>query len=121
MNIMFVKNNDEIVTPKLNGSILPGITRGSIIELASSLKLKIKEEKLEVYRLLDEISSGIITECFAVGTAVTVVPINRLGFRNNEYKMHATECGPITRRIYKKLVSIQQGKLSTFQKWLTKI
>ncbi len=121
MNIMFVKNNDEIVTPKLNGSILPGITRGSIIELASSLKLKIKEEKLEVYRLLDEISSGIITECFAVGTAVTVVPINRLGFRNNEYKMHATECGPITRRIYKKLVSIQQGKLSIFQKWLTKI
>lgn len=108
MNIMFVYGN-KIITPKLSGSILPGITRKSVIELARDLGYEASEETIDINDVLRDIKSGAITEVFGCGTAAVIAPVGKLGMKDDEFLINGNETGPVAKRIYDELTGIQYG------------
>ncbi|MBO5412355.1 MAG: branched-chain amino acid aminotransferase [Clostridia bacterium] len=109
MNVMF-KIDGEIVTPKLTGSILPGITRKSCIEVLQSLGYTVSERLLSVDELVDAMESGRLEEAWGCGTAAVVSPIGRLAYGDKEYVINDGKIGEITQKLYDVLTGIQWGK-----------
>ncbi len=120
MNIMFVINN-EIFTPPLDGTILQGITRKSVIHLAKNLGYTVNEESIEIKILIDQIEKGHCTEAFGTGTAASITPVGALFFKNKEYAINGLEVGPITKRLYEELIGIQTGKKEDKNNWRMKV
>ncbi|MCV6606096.1 MAG: aminotransferase class IV, partial [Porticoccaceae bacterium] len=116
MNIMFVYG-DRIITPKLTGSILPGITRYSVIELASDLGYQVSEEQIDINTVLADIQSGAITEVFGCGTAAVIAPVGKFGMGDKEYLINNNQAGPVAQRIYKELTGIQYGHIEDRFGW----
>ena len=83
MNIFFRRNN-ELVTPPLSDSILPGITRDSLIKLAKHIGIPCKEEKINLQQMTSEYKAGIVTEAFGAGTAATVATINSINYKGDK-------------------------------------
>lgn len=111
MNICFVYEDKKIVTPPLMGSILPGITRNSILILGRDLGYEVAEELLDVSEVLEDIQSKRITEVFGCGTAAVISPIGKLGFREKDYLINEGQIGPISRHLFNELTSIQNGQI----------
>lgn len=109
MNFFAVYGDKVIKTPKLTQTILDGITRKSIIQLASHLGFEVKEETLSIDQLLNDIKSGACTEAFACGTAVIITPINTLGLASGETYELAHEQGPTTMKLREHLLNLQEG------------
>ena len=109
MNIAFVYDGKHIRTPSLSGSILPGITRDSILRLAPDLGFSVSEERIEVNDALRDIASGKITEVFAMGTAAVVVPVGTLAFKGHDYEVINGDAAPVANALYKGLTDIQYG------------
>lgn len=109
MNICFVYEGSRIVTPKLSGSILAGITRDSVLKLAPALGYEISEELLDVNEILRDIKSGKVTEAFGCGTAAVISPVGKLSFRDEEYLINENQSGPVARKLYDELTGIQYG------------
>ena len=109
MNICFVYEGSRIVTPKLSGSILAGITRDSVLKLAPELGYEVAEELLDVNEILDGIKSGKITEAFGCGTAAVISPVGRLCFKEEEFVVNGNQTGPVARHLYDELTGIQYG------------
>lgn len=120
MNVMF-KINGEIVTPMLTGSILPGITRKSCIEVLRSLGYTVNERLLSVDELLDAIKSGKLEEAWGCGTAAVVSPIGKLAFGDEEYVVSGGKIGEVTQKLYDILTGIQWGKVSDTFGWVHKL
>jgi len=116
MNIMFVYGN-KIVTPALTGSILPGITRMSVIELALDLGYEVSEETLDVHDVLADIESGKITEVFGCGTAAVVSPVGSFGYKDKAYVINNNETGPVAEKVYEQLTGIQYGLIEDRFGW----
>ncbi|UTW44833.1 branched-chain amino acid aminotransferase [bacterium SCSIO 12696] len=116
MNIMFVYG-DKIITPKLTGSILPGITRYSVLEMANSLGYEISEEQIDVNDVLADIKSGAITEVFGCGTAAVIAPVGKFGMGDQEYLINNNQAGPVAKRIYDELTGIQYGHIEDRFGW----
>ncbi|MGH2536384.1 MAG: branched-chain amino acid aminotransferase [Candidatus Promineifilaceae bacterium] len=110
MNICFVYEGSHIVTPPLTGSILPGVTRDSVLTLSRALGYTAAEEMVEVDQMLADIQSGRITEVFGCGTAAVIAPVGKFGYRDREYFINEYECGPVVHRLYKALTDIQYGR-----------
>ncbi|MDD5455641.1 MAG: branched-chain amino acid aminotransferase [Candidatus Margulisbacteria bacterium] len=108
-NIFFVYG-DKILTPALNGSILPGITRKSVIELLQHWKMDVEETALDINQIVKDIKDGKVTECFSTGTAVVVSPINSLHYKNKDHDIKGRQTGPVTQKIYDELTGIQYGR-----------
>lgn len=85
MNIAFVYDGRHISTPALSGSILEGITRDSILKLASTLGYTVSEDKIDVHEALRDIESGKITEVFGMGTAAVIAPVDKMGYEGKDY------------------------------------
>jgi branched-chain amino acid aminotransferase len=111
MNICFVYEGSRIVTPPLTGSILPGVTRDSIITLARDLGYEVAEEKIDVDEMLSDIESGRITEVFGCGTAAVIAPVGKFGYRDREYVINDYELGSVTCHLYEELTDIQFGRI----------
>ncbi|XPF94083.1 branched-chain amino acid aminotransferase [Colwellia sp. RE-S-Sl-9] len=109
MNICFVYENAHIVTPELSGSILPGITRDSILKLAPALGYEVSEQRLDIDVILADIASGKITEVFGCGTAAVISPVGKLGFKGKEYIINNNETGDVATKLYDNLTGIQYG------------
>jgi len=109
MNICFVYNGERIATPALSGSILPGVTRDSLLKLAPELGFEVEEERLDVHQVLADIESGRITEVFGCGTAAVVSPVGKLCMKDREYVINGNLAGPVSRRLYDELTGIQYG------------
>ncbi len=120
MNIFFVFEN-EIVTPKLTGTILPGITRKSVLELGSSLGFTMVERSISISQVTEGILSGKIQEIFGTGTAVVISPIGSLKYKGTVYNVGNQKTGPVTQKIYDRLRNIQYGKESNNFGWLESI
>jgi len=120
MNIMFVVD-DEIYTPPLGGTILRGITRKSVLEIAKSFGYKTHEEPLDINTLAEQIKSNNCTEAFFVGTAASITPIGEIFHNNEEYIINDGEVGPITRKLYDELIGIQTGKTQDSYNWTYKV
>jgi branched-chain amino acid aminotransferase len=109
MNIMFVYG-DKIVTPSLTGSILPGITRSSIIPLAKHLGYSMEEKRLDIDEVIKDIRSGTLTEVFGCGTAAVISPVTELIDGNERIEVNQGQIGPVCLRLKKELIDIQFGR-----------
>jgi branched-chain amino acid aminotransferase len=121
MNVMF-KIDGEIVTPELSsGSILPGITRKSCIEVLRDLGYKVSERLLSVDELLDAMKNGKLEEAWGCGTAAVVSPIGRLMYDDVEYVINGEKIGEVTQKLYDILTGIQWGKVEDKYNWVHKL
>ena len=120
MNVMF-KIGGEIVTPMLTGSILPGITRKSCIEVLKSLGYKVSERLLSVDELVAALENGSLEEAWGCGTAAVVSPIGKLAYGDKEYTVGGGKIGEVTQKLYDLLTGIQWGKIEDTFHWVHKI
>lgn len=120
MNVMF-KINGEVVTPALTGSILPGITRKSCLEVLRKEGYNVSERLLSVDELLAACENGTLEEAWGCGTAAVVSPIGKLSFDGKEYTVNNNEIGKVTQYLYDTLTGIQYGKNEDTYGWITKI
>ena len=118
MNICFVYEGKRIVTPELSGSILPGITRDSILKLAPTLGYDISEQRLDIEQVLADIDSGKITEVFGCGTAAVISPVGVLGFKGNKHVINDNQTGDVSKHLYDELTGIQYGTLEDKFGWI---
>ncbi|HUF20470.1 MAG TPA: branched-chain amino acid aminotransferase [Burkholderiales bacterium] len=110
MNIAFVREGKHISTPALSGSILPGVTRESILQLAPDLGYTTSEDRIDVNDMLIDLERGRITEAFAIGTGAVVAPVGKFGYKGKEYPVNGGSTGPVAQRIYDALTAIQYGR-----------
>ena len=117
MNVMF-KIAGKIVTPALNGSILPGITRKSCIEVLSEMGYEVEERRLSVDELVEAMENGTLEEAWGCGTAAVVSPIGRLCYMDVEYDVGGGKIGEVTQKLYDTLTGIQWGKIADTHNWV---
>ena len=120
MNVMF-KINGEIVTPELTGSVLPGITRKSCIELLRDWGYKVTERLISVDELFEAAASGALEEAWGTGTAAVVSPIGLLSYRDEEHVISGNKIGEVTQKLYDELTGIQWGKRPDVHNWCVKV
>jgi len=120
MNMMFVIDG-KIVTPMLNGSILPGITRDSMIKLGRKLGYEVEERRISIDEVLEAVRTGHMDEAFGTGTAAVISPVGKLGYEDEEYIISGGKIGPISQKFYDTLTGIQYGRLEDDMGWITKI
>ena len=120
MNVMF-KIDGKIVTPMLTGSILPGITRMSCIEVLKSMHYEVEERLLSVDELVEAMESGKLEEAWGCGTAAVVSPIGKLAYDEKEYVIGGGKIGEVTQKLYDVLTGIQWGKEEDVFHWVYKI
>ena len=120
MNVMF-KINGEIITPALTGSILPGITRKSCIEVLAKMGYKVSERLLSVDELVSAMENGTLEEAWGCGTAAVVSPIGALAYKGVEYPVNNGKIGEVTQKLYDTLTGIQWGKVEDTFNWVYKI
>lgn len=120
MNVMFLIN-DTVVTPALLGSVLPGITRKSIIELLKAKGVKVEERQLSVEELTEAARTGALKEAWGCGTAAVVSPIGKLSFGDKEYEVAGGKIGTLTQDLYDTLTGIQWGARPDAHGWIESI
>jgi len=121
MNVFFVFADGTLQTPPLSGTILPGITRESLMTLAKSEGLTVREAPYSIDQWKADASSGRVTESFACGTAAVVTPIGRVVAADGEFKIGAGGPGQVTSKIKQRLVDIQRGVAPDPHGWVHKI
>ena len=120
MNIFF-KINGKVVTPMLNGSILPGITRNSTIELLKQWGIPVEERKISVDELLEAATNGSLEEVFGTGTAAVISPVGHLRFEDNVIQVQDGGIGPISQKLYATIVCTQLGRIADVNNWTVTI
>ena len=120
MNIMF-KVNGEVITPELNGSILAGITRDSIIKLARSMGYKVTERRISMQEIADAAENGTLEEVWGTGTAAVVSPVGELIWEDKVIKVGDGGMGKLTLELYNKLTGIQYGREADEMGWTVKL
>ncbi|MFA5182637.1 MAG: branched-chain amino acid aminotransferase [Syntrophales bacterium] len=119
-NIFFVIG-DELITPPLAGTILPGVTRDSVLQIARSWGLKVSERPLSMDEILAACSKGIMKEAFASGTAAIVSPIGQICYKDREYPINEGKTGILTEKLYREILEIQYGEKDDPFGWRMKI
>ncbi len=119
-NIFFVMG-DELITPPLAGSILPGVTRNSVIALAKHLGTKVVERPISIEEVITASQKGSLKEAFASGTAAIVSPVGHIYFRDKEYSINGGQTGPLAEKLYNEILNIQYGLAEDPFGWRVKI
>jgi len=117
MNVFFVFADGSLQTPPLTGTILPGVTRASLITLARDMGLVVREERYGIDQWQADAASGQLTEAFACGTAAVVTPIGRVRGQNRDITVGHGETGATTKRLRDALVDIQRGHAADPHGW----
>lgn len=121
MNVFFVFKDGTLVTPALTGTILEGVTRSSIIQLAEDRGLKVEERKITLDEWREGIASGEITEVFACGTAAVITPIGKLVDGDSVIGAPDAKAGEVTMSLREQLLGIQTGVVEDTHGWLTRL
>ncbi|HWJ54288.1 MAG TPA: branched-chain amino acid aminotransferase, partial [Propionibacteriaceae bacterium] len=121
MNVYVVTSDNELLTPELNGSILEGVTRESILTLAGEFGLTPVERRIGIAELVDGIASGQVAELFACGTAAVITPIGVLKDDAGTYPVGSGETGETTAALRKSLLDIQYGRAEDTHGWLRRV
>jgi branched-chain amino acid aminotransferase len=117
MNIFFVID-DRLITPALNGSILPGVTRGSVIAMARSWGLSVSEQRISIDEVVEAQSSGRLREIFGSGTAAVISPVGEIHYGEATLKVGDGQVGPVAKRLYDALTDIQYGRVADPFGWI---
>ena len=120
MNVMF-KINGKVVTPKLTGSILPGITRKSCIEILRDWGYQVEERLISVDELMQCAKDGSLEEAWGTGTAAVVSPIGHLFYEGVDATISNNLIGELTQKLYDELTGIQWGKRPDARGWCYKV
>lgn len=120
MNVMFVIN-DTIVTAPLEGSVLPGVTRDSIIHILKDWGYKVEERELSIDELMEAGRNGKLTEAFGTGTAAVISPVGQLYYKGEEIVINNFKTGDLTQKLYDTLTGIQWGRLEDKYGWVRHI
>lgn len=120
MNMMFAYGN-KVVTPALNGSILPGITRDSVLKLAAQLGYETYEGKLDINEIFADAKSGKLTEAFGTGTAAVISPVGYLCMKDEKITIGDGNIGSVAQKLYDTLTGIQYGRIEDTNNWITKL
>ena len=116
MNIMF-KINGKVVTPMLNGSILPGVTRDSILQVCRAWGYEVEERRISVDELVAAAKDGSLEEVWGTGTAAVVSPVNKLRYEDEVMHIGDGGIGELTQKLYDELTGIQWGKRPDTRGW----
>ena len=116
MNIFF-KIDGKIVTPELSGSILPGITRNSVIQVCKSWGYEVEERKISVEELLEAQKSGKLEECFGTGTAAVISPVGKLRYKDDVMLINNNTIGEVSQKLYDTITGIQWGECEDKFNW----
>lgn len=108
MNVMFMMD-DTLVTPSLSDSILAGITRDSVLQIARDWGMRVEERKIGVHELLENLYHGKVTEAFGVGTAATIASIELIGYEGKDHLLPPVIQRPFTAKVYRELEAIKRG------------
>jgi branched-chain amino acid aminotransferase len=119
-NAFFVIDG-EIITPSLTGSILPGITRDSVISLLNKWEKKVVERRISIQEVYEAHVSGKLEEVFATGTAAVISPVGELCWGERKMIINEGRIGAISQRLYDELTSIQLGKSSDAPEWVVEV
>ncbi|MFZ0134176.1 MAG: branched-chain amino acid aminotransferase [Desulfobacterales bacterium] len=117
MNIFFVIDG-EIITPMLNGSILPGITRDSVIKMAEHWQMKISERLIGIDELIEAHGSGKLSEIFGAGTAAVISPVGEIKYGDRVYAVADGQVGQLAKKFYDALTGIQYGRADDPMGWI---
>jgi len=117
MNIFFVID-DELITPMLNGSILPGITRDTVLFLARQWGLKVSERKISIDEVVSAHASGTLSEIFGSGTAAVISPVGELKYEDAVLTIGNGEVGPLAQKFFNAIVDIQYGRIEDPYGWI---
>jgi branched-chain amino acid aminotransferase len=120
MNVMF-KINGEVVTPALLGSILPGITRKSCLEILKKEGIKATERLLSLEELTKAVENGTLEEAWGCGTAAVISPIGLIEVNGKKYEINNGKIGPVSQMLYDKITGIQTGKIKDEFGWTVEV
>lgn len=120
MNVFF-KINGEVVTPALNGSILSGVTRRSIIQILQDKNIPIVERRVSIEELYEASVNGTLEEAFGTGTAAVISPIGELNWEDKKIIINKGEIGPVSQELYDTLTGIQNGKVKDTFGWTVEV
>ena len=120
MNIFF-KIKGKIVTPVLNGSILPGVTRNSVIAVCKHWGLTVEERRISVDELVEAARNGDLEEVFGTGTAAVVSPVGKLRYKDDVMTIGEGKIGQLTQKLYDEITGIQWGKKDDPFGWRIKL
>ena len=120
MNIMFIIDG-EVVTPELQGSILPGITRKSVLELCKKWGMKVSERRISIQEIADAYDAGKLQEVFGTGTAAVISPVGPLKWGDKVMEINGNKIGAISQKIYDTMTGMQYGKLADDMGWIVKL
>lgn len=118
---MFFKIDGKLVTPELNGSILSGITRDSVIALAKDMGVETMERKLPMAEVFEDAKNGKLEEAFGSGTAAVISPVGGLAWNDDFVELSGGNIGPLTQKLYDELTGIQYGRVPDPHGWIVKI
>ncbi|WP_371431536.1 branched-chain amino acid aminotransferase [Novosphingobium sp.] len=121
MNLFFVFDDGSILTPELTGTILPGITRESLIRLAQEEGLTVREGRYSLDQWKADAASGRLVETFACGTAAVVTPVGRVSGHDGAFTIGSGGPGQLTQKLRQKLVAIQRGDAPDTHGWVKRI
>jgi branched-chain amino acid aminotransferase len=124
MNIFFVyqeRGETVVVTPELTGTLLPGITRDSLLQLAREQGFRAEERKITVDEWRAAIQEGRMTEAFACGTAAVITPVGHVKSRRGNWDINGGQTGPVAAKLREVLLDLQHGRVADTHGWMKKI
>lgn len=118
---IFFYIGDELITPSLTGTILPGITRDSVIHVARDWGLRVSERRIGLEEVMAAIKNGALKEVFGSGTAAVISPVGKLAYRGESYLVNGGKVGPLAQKLYDFLIGIQYGEVKDPYGWVEKV
>ncbi|MEO1021191.1 MAG: branched-chain amino acid aminotransferase [Bacteroidota bacterium] len=117
MNIHFVING-TLITPELTGSILPGVTRRSVVSLAEAWGMPVEERRISIEEVFEASASGTLEEVFGSGTAAVISPVGTIAHKGEEISIGNGTIGPLAKRMYDEITGLQYGTVEDTHGWI---
>jgi len=114
---IFFKIADELITPPLDGSILPGVTRDAVIKLADSWGVNVSERNISIDEVLEANEKGELQESFGTGTAAVISPVGELHYKEKTYVINEGRTGELSSKLFTEIQAIQKGEKEDPFKW----
>lgn len=118
---IFFRIDNQLITPPLEGSILGGLTRDSVIQLTASWGVNVVERRITIDEVLEANAVGRLQEVFGTGTAAVISPVGELLYKGTGHKIHDGQTGEVSARLYKELQAIQKGYQNDPFKWVVRV